>query len=224
MRKLRLIALAAIAAVSMSAAAQYNYGHDHQYNPTSRTIYGGDNEDFGLLYVQYNPSKLRYSHDGATASTNYNAISLGYSYYFALGDVPFYISPGLAAQWLFTSDKQGSAEYKTNIISAKIPINLMYSIQVSSNFRIEPYAGIYGRINIWGQGKETYGGQSDTWDLFKDSEDSKAMKRFQLGWNAGLNFRITNAFTIGGGYYMDLMKVADHTRFQGFDITLGVNL
>jgi opacity protein-like surface antigen len=115
------------------------------------------------------------------------------------------------------------------MISAKIPVNLVYSFQVSDNFRIEPYAGIYGRINIWGQEKV---GDESANILSSDDFGDAACKRFQLGWNAGVQFRITEAFTIGAGYFMDLMKLQNYssgkhdikTNFQGFDFTLGINL
>ena len=222
MKHLRMLAVSAIVAFSTTAMAQVTYGNDYQYSPTSSSIYGSDDESFGLFYAQYSPSQLHSSYKGYSHNTSFNVASLGYSYYISLGDMPLYVAPGIAAQWMFKSTKEGSVEYKTNIVAAKIPVNLMYSIQVSDGFRIEPYAGIYGRINIWGEAKETYEGKSEKWNLFS-SDEGEAYKRFQFGWNAGVNFRITNAFTIGGGYYMDLTKIAEHTNFQGFDITLGVN-
>lgn len=220
-----MIALAAMAAFAVSASAQV-YGYDHQYKPTSGTLYGSDNEDFGLFYAQYNAVTQHMTvtnHD--SENTSFNGITLGYSHFIPLGDIPLFLSPGAAVQWFFKS-KDG---YKTNMISLKIPINLMYSFQVSDNFRIEPYAGIYGRINIWGEDKY----QSQSANIFdSDKYGDEAAKRFQLGWNAGLNFRITDAITIGGGYFMDLLKFQSYssgkhdikTNFQGFDITLGINL
>ena len=212
-------------ALAVSASAQVTYGNDYQYKPTGSTIYGSDNESFGLFYAQYNPSQVHVSSNGHSSNSSFNQVSLGYSHFIPLGDIPLFISPGAAVQWAFSSDKQGSVEYKTNNIAVKIPVNLMYSFLVSDNFRIEPYAGIYGRINIWGESKETYttGGRevTESYNLYSGDH---ANKRFALGWNAGLNFRITNAFTIGGGYYMDLTKIQDHTNWQGFDITLGINL
>ena len=235
MKKFRIFTLAALAAISMSAMAQvYDYEYyDHQYQPTRSTIYGSDNDAFGLFYVQYNAVTEHATitnHDSENESNS--AVSLGYSYYIPLGDIPLFFSPGVAAQWFFDSEKEDGIETKSNMISAKIPINLVYSLQVSDGFRIEPYAGIYGRINIWGQIKETYRGVSETFNLFdKDDMGDVAFKRFQFGWNAGLNFRITDAFTIGAGYFMDLTKIISYSKgkhdvkgnFQGFDITLGVN-
>lgn len=150
MKKLRFLALAAMAAFAMSVSAQVTYGNDYQYKPTSGTLYGADNESFGLFYAQYN---LTTAHTTVTnhdsENTSLNGVTLGYSHFIPLGDIPLFLSVGAAAQWFFKSEDG----HKMNMISAKIPVNLMYSFQVSDNFRIEPYAGIYGRINIWGQEK-----------------------------------------------------------------------
>lgn len=226
MKKLRFLALAAMAALAVSVSAQVTYGNDYQYKPTSGTLYGADNESFGLFYAQYNLTTEHITvtnHD--SENTSLNGVTLGYSHFIPLGDIPLSLSPGAAVQWFFKS-KDG---HKTNMISAKIPVNLVYSFQVSDNFRIEPYAGIYGRINIWGQEKV---GDESANILSSDDFGDAACKRFQLGWNAGVQFRITEAFTIGAGYFMDLMKLQNYssgkhdikTNFQGFDFTLGINL
>jgi opacity protein-like surface antigen len=226
MKKLRFLALAAMAALAVSVSAQVTYGNDYQYKPTSGTLYGADNESFGLFYAQYNLTTEHITvtnHD--SENTSLNGVTLGYSHFIPLGDIPLFLSPGAAVQWFFKS-KDG---HKTNMISAKIPVNLVYSFQVSDNFRIEPYAGIYGRINIWGQEKV---GDESANILSSDDFGDAACKRFQLGWNAGVQFRITEAFTIGAGYFMDLMKLQNYssgkhdvkTNFQGFDFTLGINL
>jgi opacity protein-like surface antigen len=220
------LALAAMAALAVSVSAQVTYGNDYQYKPTSGTLYGADNESFGLFYAQYNLTTEHITvknHD--SENTSLNGVTLGYSHFIPLGDIPLFLSPGAAVQWFFKS-KDG---HKTNMISAKIPVNLVYSFQVSDNFRIDPYAGIYGRINIWGQEKV---GDESANILSSDDFGDAACKRFQLGWNAGVQFRITEAFTIGAGYFMDLMKLQNYssgkhdikTNFQGFDFTLGINL
>lgn len=220
MKKFRMFAVAALTALAVAASAQVTYGNDYGYAPTKSNIYGADNEGFGLFYLQYNPSQSHLSYEGHSVNSSFNAISLGYSYYIPLGDIPLYLAPGAAVQWAFKSSTEGSAEYKMNNIAVKIPVNLMYSFAVSDAFRIEPYVGAYARVNIWGEQKETYGGQTEKENPYSGDH---ALKRFLAGWNAGINFRITDAFTIGGGYYMDLIKISDHLNYQGFDITVGVN-
>lgn len=237
MKKLRIFAIAAMTAISMSAMAQVTYGNDYQYQPTNSSIYGSDNEGFGLFYLQFSPSQMhsKATNHGTSVTDNesINALSLGYSYYIPLGDMPLFLAPGGAVQWFFKSKSESGVDDKTNMISVKIPVTVMYSFQVSDAFRIEPYAGIYGRINIWGEEKLESGGYSKSINVFDEDDmgENMAAKRFQMGWTAGVNFRITDAFTVGAGYYMDFLKFQDYsyrehelsTNFQGFDITLGVN-
>ena len=253
-----MFAVAAIAAVSMSATAQVTYGNDYSYKPTSSRIYGSDNENFGLLYVQFSPSKMhsKVSFNGKSESDSesVNVLSVGYTYNIALGeDLPLYLSPGGAIQWFFKSKKEKISdqyydygdilpsdysfnyEYtnKFNMISIKIPVTVMYSFELGEAFRIEPYAGVYGRVNLWAEQKTTSDYGSSKVNPFdkKEMGDEHVWKRIQAGWTAGVNFRITNAFTVGAGYYMDLLKLADYkegsykasSHFDGFDITLGVN-
>ena len=105
------------------------------------------------------------------------------------------------------------------MIAVKIPIDVMYSFDVSDAVSIQPYAGIYGRFNI--MAKTKYDGE--TIDMFKKEDVGDPWKRFQLGWQAGCKFRFAHKITVGAGYYMDFMKITDHTTVQGFDITLGLN-
>ena len=268
MKKIRMFAVAAIAAVSMSATAQVTYGNDHSYKPTSSHIYGADNENFGLFYIQYSPSKLRsktsFGGTSASDSESVNVLSLGYTYHISLGEnLPLYLCPGGAVQWFFKSKKEKIVDYyaysssllpseflnseytsKLNMISIKIPVTLMYSFELGEALRIEPYAGVYGRVNLWAERKATYDSGA-LWKVNpfdkKEIGEQDVWKRIQAGWTAGVNFRITNAFTIGAGYYMDLLKLSSYeadyknqvgnmggtykasSHFDGFDITLGVN-
>ncbi len=222
MKKLRLFAVAALAAITMSATAQVTYGNDYQYQPekSSKSYYGSDNEGFSTLYVQYNPSKLKSKSHGSSSSESVNALSLGYSYSLPLGDIPLYLEFGGAAQWFFKSHEGA----KFNMVAVKIPINVMYSFDVSDAVSIQPYAGVYGRVGIIAQ--EKYEGVKLNY-FSKDDMGDFAWKRFQFGWNAGIKFRFAQKFTVGAGYYMDLMKIMSYnehkSHFQGFDITLGLN-
>ncbi len=234
MRKLRLFAMAAFAAFCMSATAQVTYGNDYQYQPEKKSSYAGDNEAFSTLYVQFNPSTIKTKSHGSSDSESCTAFSLGYSYALPLGDIPLYLEFGGAVQWFFKStdytdyDPYSGAtineKQKFNMIALKIPVNVMYSFNVSESFSIQPYAGIYARVNILAKTK--VGDESA--DMFsKDDMGDIAWKRFQVGWNAGCKFRIAQKLTIGAGYYMDLIKIMSYnehkTHFQGFDITLGLN-
>lgn len=197
-----------------------------------------DVEGFGTLYVQFSPSKIKQKSHGESESSSVNALSLGYSYAMPLGGIPLYLEFGAAAQYFFKSEdytdydvdyetgsyKTTSEKAKFSMLSVKIPINIMYSIDVSDAFNIQPYAGVYGRVNILAQTK--VGDEKTDHFSKKDMGDDFVWKRFQVGWNAGVKFRIAKKVSIGAGYYMDIMKIMSYkehkTNFQGIDLTLGL--
>jgi len=192
MKKIRMIMLAVFAIISMSASAQ---------------------EPFATFYAQYNPTYLKYDKSNKDFSDYYNGITIGYNYATPFFGIPLYLEFGGAAQWSFRY-KDG---YSTNLIALKVPVNVLFSINVSDAFKIQPYGGVYGRFFLLGKTKPDYQ-ESINWFSYYDDA-----KRFQMGLNAGVKFVISD-FTIGGGYYYDFMKIRDHYHFEGFDITLGMVL
>ena len=123
---------------------------------------------------------------------------------------------------------------------------VVYSFAVSDAFSIEPYAGIYLRGNLIGKEKfENTGGWDDDWDdwdddwddtdwsgstsvkdeinLFsKDDMGDDAWNRFQFGAQLGVRARINNMFVVGLGYSTDLSNITEKTKFNSFDVTLGI--
>jgi len=207
MNKIRLFTLAALAAVCMSVSAQ------------------SVGRKFSTLYVQYNPSQFHTSYENISENTSYNAISAGYSMTYPIADA-LMIEGGLKAQWLFRSESENGQDNKVNIVSATIPINLVYTFVVTENvFSIDPYVGLFARGNIIGKQKHEGNSHSHDYNLFSDDDmGNNAYKRFQFGFQAGVKFRINDIFTVGGGYWMDFNKIAEHSNFQGFDITLGLTI
>lgn len=199
MRKIRLIVLAVFAAISMSASAQ---------------------EPFGTFYFQYNLSYLkcdksvleqdRIYHN--PVKEQFNEVTIGYNYATPLFSIPLFLEFGGAFQWAFQSDNG----YKTNILALKAPVNLLFSINISDNFKIQPYGGVYGRVNLLAKTKPD---EAATINWF----DTMDARRFQVGVNAGLKFEIGQTVSIGGGYYRDLTDFCKDTyHFEGWDFTIGM--
>jgi hypothetical protein len=198
MKRLRVIVLAAFAVVSMAASAQ---------------------EPFGTLYLQYNPCEVKADNDNHSSLRFSTAFSFGYNYSTPLFSIPLYLEFGAGAQWFYKSEDN----VRNSLFSFKVPINLMFSIDVSDAFSIQPYGGFYGRYNAIGKTKITqrdYEAEKD-YEYTEDWFSYYDYKRFQFGWNAGCKFRICETVAIGAGYFMDLTKLGDHTHMEGFDLTLG---
>ena len=178
---------------------------------------------FSTFYLQYNAASQKYSHDGHSISTSLPSFSAGYTKAFPLGP-SLYIEPGVALQYLFKSEKEDGRTEKFSMLSAKIPVNVIYSLPVGDGIYIDPYAGVYLRGNILAQYKYEHGGHSETVDLFsKDdmgSSDNTA-KRMQVGMNLGVRARFSK-FLVGLGYSMDLTDFTKNEKTNSFDITLGM--
>ena len=170
---------------------------------------------FQTFYLQYSPSSMKYSHDSYSVSTSYNQLALGYSYAMPLMDaIPLSIEFGGRVEWAFKSEDG----VKSNLVAAKIPVNAVYSFQITDAFSIMPYAGPFFRFNILGKTKDEHGSHSETIDWFSDGD----AKRFQIGLAAGARFCFNDKFFAGVGYSYDLMKIQDYTHFEGVEITAGL--
>ena len=184
-------------------------------------------EHFSTFYLEYNPSTFHYSNTGVSNDACYHAFSVGYNYF-----TPFYkglgVDIGVKGQLFLNSEKEQGAKYKTNMLSATIPVDLAYDWRISDGFAVYPYAGLYARLNISSTFKEE---KTDEYvrkyNLFKKDDmailSQEAWKRFQYGWQAGVNFRFSDFVTVGGGYFMDFNEIDNHTKIHGFNITLGMN-
>ena len=216
-----------------------------------------DNEAFGTFFLQYNPtwmySKSSYGSYSASNTELIHGFSLGYLESIPLGDIPLYIEFGGAVQFFFKSkdlknsgydysdydwdeylydDFGGSSNHKQKftMLSLKIPVDVMYSFDVSDGLSIQPYAGIYTRINIIGKLK--VGDESANIFSKDDMGEDNTYNRFQVGLQAGCKFRFGKKFTAGIGYYRDIAPkfykydksgYDSSTILHGLDITLGLN-
>ena len=141
------------------------------------------------VYFQWSPSEFKMDH----SKFNFTGLSLGYNRTFGITEsVPLSVEVGGALQYSFGKE-DGT---KMNMFSIKIPVNLTYDWDVTERFTIAPFAGLMGRFNIWGQWK--YGGEST--NMFSDDG---GCKRFQLGWQAGANFKLDKKYYVGCSYGTD---------------------
>lgn len=230
----RLLSVAIVAMGCMAVSAQGSLTVDQlsrasrqqnrvQQGQSVSYYNSADVHPFGTFFVEYNPTTMHYSYKSMSDNTSYQGISVGANYFTpfagALG-----ADFGLKLQYFFRNETENNYDYKDNMLSATIPVDLAYDWHVSDGFAIYPYAGLYARFNISASRKVEHGGSSTKHNPFsKDDMGDYTWDRFQFGWQAGVNFRISDMITIGGGYWMDLNEIDDHTKLYGFNITLGAN-
>ena len=123
---------------------------------------------FSTVYLQYNFESQKVKSGSHSDSESGNSVSAGYNYAFPIsGTLPLYVEAGIAAKYVW----QNETVRKFNMLSAKVPVNLLFSYPVNESFSIEPYAGLYLRGNIFGKIK--YDGQSDggySYDIDDDDD------------------------------------------------------
>lgn len=137
-------------------------------------------------------------------------------------------------------------EMKFYMFSAKVPINLVYNWQLpNSNISIAPFAGITLRYNFYGKEefkynwnsdfemywKKVYGKQgferdygdkeSNIFDKDDMGSSDATWKRFQIGWQIGVNARFSNQFLVGVSYGSDFSEIYKKAKINTTSITLG---
>jgi len=141
---------------------------------------------FSSVYMQYNFESEKVKAGSHSESESGNSVSAGYNYAFPIsGTLPLYVEAGIAAKYVW-KNKDGQ---KFNMLSAKVPVNLLFSYPVSESFSIEPYAGLYLRGNIFGKVKydSNYDDDDDYWDDddLVDDWDSWGESRALASSNSG---------------------------------------
>ena len=123
---------------------------------------------FSSVYLQYNFESEKVKAGSHSESESGNSVSGGYNYAFPVsGTLPLYVEAGIAAKYVW-KDKNGQ---KFNMLSAKVPVNLLYSYPVNESFAIEPYAGLYLRGNIFGKVKyDSSYDDDDDWGGYDDDD------------------------------------------------------
>ena len=124
---------------------------------------------FSSVYLQYNFESQKVKSGSHSESESGNSVSAGYNYAFPISStLPLYVEAGIAAKYVWKSEDG----QKFNLLSAKVPVNLLFSYPVNESFAIEPYAGIYLRGNIFGKLKYDSDSDSDYgWDDDDDWDD-----------------------------------------------------
>ena len=124
---------------------------------------------FSSVYLQYNFESQKVKSGSHSESESGNSVSAGYNYAFPISStLPLYVEAGIAAKYVWKSEDG----QKFNMLSAKVPVNLLFSYPVNESFAIEPYAGLYLRGNIFGKVKyDSNYDDDDDWGGYYDDDD-----------------------------------------------------
>ena len=257
MKKFYFSLVVAFMAMTTVASAQFVQSQTTTpSNSTTGNVFSSmTTDDYNRIYVGYNPSKITWSEYQSEYEECYplkHGITVGYLHGSNIvKNLPLYIEWGANFQYLFGKEEYRENGYdyyyketvKMNIYSLNIPVNLAFRFSFKdNNISLTPYMGLNFRVNVAGnikyEGVEEglYG--DDEWDeeyniFSKDEEDgfgNEALKRFQVGFNVGVNFSY-KAFNIGVGYVTDFSKIGnwndDEDKVNGklgvTTLSLGIN-
>lgn len=253
MKKFYFSLVVAFMAMTTVASAQFVQSQTTTpSNSTTGNVFSSmTTDDYNRIYVGYNPSKITWSEYQSDYEECYplkHGITVGYLHGSNIvKNLPLYIEWGANFQYLFGkehfSEEGWKKTYSTNVYSVNVPVNLAFRFSFMDNdLSITPYLGVNLRLNVAGkwrtQGEEYSYGEWYDWDeeyniFSKDEEDGfgdEALKRFQVGFNVGVNFSY-KAFNIGVGYVTDFSKIVnwkeDGDKLNGklgvTTLSLGIN-
>jgi len=214
-----------------------------QYNPSKIKIDAEGSDDVSL-----NAFSIGYSRGIALSKSIpfFIEVGLGLQYYFKTeSQMETY-----AEMFDLSESELGKLmdpKQKYSMFSAKIPVNLTYVFAIpNSSVSIAPYLGLTARFSFSATSKQEYNLTSDFRKYLKDEGygdkeinevygnkdvnlfDKKDMgsneatwKRFQLGWQIGLNVRFNHKFYLGASYGTDFSEIAKKSKMQTTSIMLG---
>lgn len=223
MKALKTLFSAAFLAVATSMSAS----NIIENAPAAIAVDGSSS--YSKVFVSYNASKMTSDFNGKSMSESYPGFSVGYMYGFGVAkNLPLFVEAGAALQYRTNSDDYSDeyekSEYRTNIFSLNIPVNLVYKFDISEDISIDPFVGIDLRYNLSGESKETITyddgeGESYSENIFKGEG---AYKRFQAGWRIGVG-ATWKYLNLSVSYGQDFNEIAEKTKLKTTMISLGYN-
>lgn len=241
MKKFKILAMASLFAVATNASAQFT--NTTRKSPSSSV--GTNVDGWSTLWVEWNPSLLKYDVKNAD-DASFTGFSVGYSQAFSVAPSLF-MEVGGGIQYLSNNESIDSedTEIKTNLVSAKVPVNLIYAFQIpNSSVSLLPFVGANLRYNLSGKQKYEYDDYDDydydydyygydDYDYDDENKESNLFdkddmggssytwKRLQIGYQIGVKARFGESFLVSLSYGSDLSEIAKKAKFSTTSITIG---
>lgn len=170
----------------------------------------------------------------------FNGVGAGYTIDFRVSNtLPLYVGTGLNLRAVFDKDKiifsddydPVNINVKSTLLNLNLPINVSYRVPVADNFYLTPQVGLDFRVQLFGQSRLDLDGyfpeidrtvsEKSKLNLFsKDDLGNEHLRRFQMGWHAGLNFEYCRV-NLGLSYGTDFVKIHKNVGGSNFLVSLG---
>lgn len=221
MKTLKALLVLAFVGLAGTASAQFaNSGSSASGSSIWTTV---NTDGYNRVYVGYSGVKGKIDIDGAD-DMKFPGFSVGYLRGIGLTQkVPLYLEVGGEIDFNRYSESEEGLDYKETLLGLKIPVSLVYRLNINENFSISPLFGFDFRLNLMGKGKYEYDGESEDWNLFDDDEmDGEAYKRFQAGWHIGVGFDY-KALHFGVDYGTSFNEISEKVKLATTSVTVGYN-
>ena len=242
MKKIKYCLTMMLLACSTMSFAQFSNGGGSSKASTA------DTEAWKGLRLGYDMTSAKIDYEGADDYT-FHGFSLGYVHAFNIAKLPLFIETGAGVSFARYSDSETASEggvsaeasESINMFALRIPVNLVYKVQINDKMAIKPFTGFYLRANLMGKANEKmevsipseyqqYGINAsdyeydEDYNLFDEDDMGKdgTWKRVQFGWQIGATLDI-NKFNIGIGYALDFNEIAEKTKCGIFSANIGFN-
>lgn len=239
MKTSKLIALAAFAAISMSASAQFANTSNRSTGTRSGSGAGisieNDCNSYSRVSLGYMGVNFTEKEDGSSYSDDDMALK-GFTFGYTRGlsvssTLPVFVEVGAQMNYATKNESESGVTDRTNLLALSVPVSLTYKLGFSNGMYIAPYAGIHFDLGLLcnEKMKAKSGGQSYSESInFYSSDDmgDETFKRFQMGYQVGgnLGYKQIN-FGIGyKGSFLPIYKEGDYKILTGgVVVTLGYN-
>ena len=221
MKTLKALLVLAFVGLAGTASAQFaNSGSSASGSSIWTTV---NTDGYNRVYVGYSGVKGKIDIDGAD-DMKFPGFSVGYLRGIGLTQkVPLYLEVGGEIDFNRYSESEDGEDYKQTLLGLKIPVSLVYRLNINENFSISPLFGFDFRLNLMGKGKSESDGESEDWNLFDDDEmGGEAYKRFQAGWHIGVGFDY-KALHFGVDYGTSFNEITEKVKLATTSVTVGYN-
>ena len=173
----------------------------------------------------------------------FNGFGVGYNIDFRVSrSMPLYVGTGLNARFLFNEKEildddvydLVDIEAHNTFINLNVPLNVSYRVPVADNFYLTPEVGLDFRLQLYAHSQidtdidgyigdlagEFQEGSRGVNLLSKDQMGDEHLRRFQMGWHAGLNFEYSHV-NLGLTYGTDFVKLHKNLDAGHFLVSVG---
>jgi hypothetical protein len=161
----RFLYVVVLLVIATGASAQFVQSNVMLVNsPTSANSGTGlekmTTDNYGRFYIGYNPVSVDWESNENESKKIFpmeNGLTLGYIHgHNIVKSLPLYIEYGANVAWIFGEDKIIEDEFKLNMFSINVPVNLAFRLSFANNdFSVTPYLGLNFRVNVAGTTKRS---------------------------------------------------------------------